>query len=121
MEYTTATYKWEIISVDMPTNHMVVAYSTDSGVDKLNLPIPDKGQNISVYLDKFAPKHRWEAKDPADTDHVAEGMSSTSKLTSSSRAITEQPETHRILGVFQEEYIRALIYQVVEEIKDESV
>ena len=121
MEYTTSTYTWKIISIDQINHHMIVEYSIDSMVDKLNLPIPDKGQNISVYLDKFAPKHRWEAKDPADTDHVAEGMSSTSKLVSSSSAITAQPETHRILGVFQEEYIRALIYQVVEEIKDESV
>jgi len=119
MEYTTSTYTWKIISVDALNHHMVVEYSTDSIVDKLNLPIPAKEVDIAVHIDKFAPKQRWEQRDSTATDHVSVGTTGISSLT-----VSEQPgqtETAQLVGTFQEEYIRALIYQVIEEIKTESI
>jgi hypothetical protein len=119
MEYTTSTYTWKIISVDTLNHHMVVEYSTDSVVDKLNLPIPAKEEDIAAYIDRFAPKKRWEQKDPVNFDHVSENMSGTLNLNVSEQS--GQSENSQFTGSFHEEYIRALIYQVLEEINDESL
>ena len=118
MAYTTSTYTWKVISIDASTNHMLVEYSTDSTADKLNLPIPAIGEDIAAHIDKFAPKNKWVDTATITTDHVSEGMSSVVEL------IEPDPgpsDTVQFMGTFQEEYIRALIYQVLEEINDESL
>jgi hypothetical protein len=118
MEYTTSTYTWKIISIDAVNNHMIVEYTTDSVVDKFNLPVPSKEDDIAAHIDKFAPKHKWLQRD--SVDHISEGMSGTSEL-----IVPESDpgpsDTVQFMGTFHEEYIRALVYQVIEETKTESL
>ena len=120
MAYTTSTYTWKVISIDASTNHMLVEYSTDSTADKLNLPIPAIGEDIAAHIDKFAPKNKWVDTSTITTDHVSTGTNGTSILTEP-EPDPGPSDTVQFMGTYHEEYIRALIYQIIEETKTESL
>ena len=63
-------YSYKILSVD-PINHqMVVEYSpTTEGLYRisLNITAPEDFDNISEYVNRFAPQDKWEKqKNPSD-------------------------------------------------------
>ncbi len=117
-------YTWKIMSVDAPNNSMIVEYAHDTLVTSLNIPIPAAGSELPAWVDLYAPVEQWRATQAAPTiDPVAIGTEGTGTFEMVPTVPEAQPasETPNVAGSVNEEYLRALIYQVLEEIKDTQV
>lgn len=115
MEYTTSTYNWKILSIDKASAHMVVEYSTDTESHSLNIPTPKRTVDLSEWVHKFAPHSRWEVRDEFDFETLDPNASGTNNT-----GIVEESRPN-VVGNWGEEYLRALVYQVLEELKDEEL
>jgi hypothetical protein len=111
-------YSYSIQSVDAVQKTMVVAYMSP-GLEyvQLNVGIPVAGTNIDTYIQKFAPIQKWLASSATLAD-VAVGFSG---LATYAAPVPPAPVAPASVNAMQEEYIRALIFQVLEEIKAAQV
>lgn len=116
-------YTWKIETVDATTNSMVVAYELSGVTTRLNLPIPTADEDIGAWVHKFAPHAEWKkATNAVQTASVQEGQEGTGVFDpAEAEPATVQSEPPSVFGNLNEEYIRALIYQVLEEIRESQV
>jgi len=114
-------YTWQIENVDPSTGTMVVIYEHEGVQARYNIHIPPTDVDVGQWVDNYAPKAAWELmKNPINTDHVKIGQSGTNAW----EPPKEEPalsETPNINGAWNEEYLRAMIYSVLEEIKESQV
>ena len=110
-----STYTWKIESVNIDTDTVEVEYDYEGVVTRLNLPMPDEGSDISAWADLYAPRTAWSTK-TVTVEVGTTGIGVVELPEASSRS--ESPNT---IGSWQEEYLRALIYTVLEEVRESSV
>lgn len=113
-----STYAWKVISTDEDQGTMVVEYTHGAKVEMLNLPLPLADETIDVVVDRYAPRASWETRVFAQVQAGDEGTGVAAVEVPAPAQASQTPNT---VGSFNEEYIRALIYQVLEEIKDATV
>lgn len=111
-------FEWKVVSVDDALGTMVVYYKVDEideGIE-LNIPKPVAGateDEVHSHIGKFIPKQLLAAANTAFAD-IAVGSSGRSSVT----MVDETNETPNIVGSWNEEYIRAMVYLVLEEIRE---
>lgn len=110
-----STYAWKIDLVNTESNTMEVSYTKDEKKTTLNLPIPPLGENVSEWIDRFAPRSRW-ATMPTDAIIVGSEGLGVIELDEPAPAPSPAPAPAPSSSL-NEEYLRALIYQVLEEIR----
>lgn len=102
-------FSWEIRSIDDGTKTMLVNYKPEQGEElMLNLSVPEKGTDINEYIAKYAPQNTWAIKEYESVQVGQRGSVSAQEISVSPR----------VAGNFNEQFLRAMIYQVLEEIKD---
>jgi len=109
------TYAWKIDSTSADTNTMQVTYTFDGKSTALNLQVPALGVDVAEWIDKFAPRSLWEL---VPTDAIIVGSEGLGLVEVA--AATPSPAPAPSAGqnaALNEEYLRALIYQVLEEIR----
>jgi hypothetical protein len=111
-------YSYSISSVDNASKTMIVEYKSE-GLEshQFNMHIPAEGVSVDEYIQKYAPIQRWIVmSSPLAT--VVEGHEGVATYA----APVATPEPQMVTdGVVREEYLRALIFQVLEEIKAAQV
>lgn len=113
-------YTYTILSVDNPSKTMVVRFETDgrSPVD-LNINIPVEGSNINEHIEKYSPIQMWLSL-AVPSAAVSEGYTGIGTYVQPEP--TPEPDPQSVTsGSINEEYLRALIFQVLEEIKAAAV
>ena len=115
-------YNWKIDSVDNGNRTMIVQFSHGEDVSLLNLPMPPADGDLATWIDRYAPVERWKSQLHSGGDVVAIGTEGTGTfdITASSEPAVV-PAVPQMANSMNEEYIRALIYQVLEEIKEAQV
>jgi hypothetical protein len=113
-----STYTWEVESVNIDTGTMEVLYAADGGGQDivLNVPMPEEGADLATWVDGYAPRSMWSTK-PITVEVGATGTGHVDAMVGDA-AGGEAPNT---IGNWQEEYIRAMIYSVLEEVRESSV
>lgn len=112
-----AEYTWTIESVDTATNTMVVAYDHAGSVTRYNLAIPHKDEQLESWIDQFAPRSEWARAASNELLPVVVGASGTGSV----EIFAEADEQPNMVGAWNEEYLRAMIYSVLEEIREAEV
>lgn len=102
---------WKVLSKDVGTNSMVVEYGGDVSI-ALNIPIPTVDKDIDEWVKMYLPQHHVVQQEFHDVAEGAEG-SFTVELVA-----PVQSEQANMVGSWNEEYLRAMIYQVIEEIRE---
>lgn len=113
-------FTWTVTSVDAVTHTMQVEYIGNTTV-LLNIPLPPTGTEIGEWVSKFTPKSF--STEPAVTA-VAVGTSGTGTVAATAATASSQTtasETATTVGSWDEEYLRALIYQVLDEVEASKV
>jgi len=127
-------YSWKIESTDPVSNTMVVeyTYSTYQAI-RVNIPMPGTTldeADLAAWVARYVPVHIWVAAEAAvsgsvPSSTVAVGATGTATYAASeATATTAAPATSgasTTVGSWNEEYLRALIYQVIEEINATNV
>lgn len=109
-------YTWKIEAVDNSARTMLVEFNKEDVVTMLNLPLPPADAVIGDWIDKFAPRQQWI---PPATQAVVVGATGSAAVELPAPAApSEPPQTS---GSVNEEYLRALIFQVIEEINAAAV
>jgi hypothetical protein len=111
------TYTWEIESTDADQGTMVIMYTHAEKQTRLNLPVPDASVDVAEWVDKFAPRSQWETR---SIDHIVVGAAGE-KAVEIPAVPAPAAVTPNVSGSVNEEYLRALIFQVLEEIKAAQV
>ena len=113
------TYIWKIESTDEQAGTMVVSFIfEDSPEVMLNVPMPTAGISAEDWIKNFVPAPMVVSNfEPVTVGATGSTVIDTSEGISSG-PINELPNT---TGSWNEEYLRAMIYQVLEEIKDAAV
>jgi hypothetical protein len=118
---TIFVFSWVVESTDMATHHMVVKYTPDGApglARSLNIPIPAEGVNVEEHVRSYAPTTEWQrVVDVTPSADVQVGLGGTTTVDKSSMEVAT-PEVAQTVGDWQEEYLRALIYQVLEEVRE---
>lgn len=98
-------FNWTVMSVDDGQATMVVRYETDGfpAVD-LNIPQPRGGAVPEDWIPRFAPVDSWVTP-------------STVQVGATGSAVADAPEEAPSSSPVSEEYLRALIHQVLDEIQ----
>jgi hypothetical protein len=109
------TYAWKIDSTNAELNTMQVTYTFETKVTPLNLPIPALGVDVSAWIDKFAPRSMWEV---LPTDAIVVGAEGLGVVQLPEPEPAPTPEPPNVSGSVNEEYLRALIFQVLQEVQD---
>lgn len=112
-------FKWAVEFKDDRTGTMVVSYTLADGsnMHRYNIPQPPAGSNVDDHITLYAPLTAWVATsasfEPIETGSVGAGTIHP--------VSDEDSESPNITGNWGEEYLRAMIYQVLEEIKEAQV
>lgn len=114
MEFT-----WKISSIDNQSKTMVVEYTHAGKTTPLNINQPSAGSDVEEWISRFAPIHTW-AQEAKEVEVVSVGMSGTAVIEDSSDP-SDDSEPSNVVGSWNEEYLRAMIYQVMEEIRESEV
>lgn len=108
-------HTWKIISIDATLNSMITEYAFGEHVLQLNIPMPEGGTTTAEWVSKFAPTKLLhtqgcivEVGDCGEVEILVE-------------PVEEPVEVPNTSGSWGEEYLRAMIYQVMEEIRDDEV
>lgn len=101
------TYAWTIDSTDADSGTMIVSYTNNEKTTALNIPVPDLGADIPAWIDKFAPRSSWQAK---AVDEIVIGA--TGEATIELPVVSPAPQ---IPGAVNEQYLRTLIRQIIDE------
>lgn len=110
-----ANINWTVESVDQAAATMVVKYNNGSSDVRLNIPMPITDADVNAHIASYAPVHQWKAA-AAGVAPVSVGHAGVI-----TEAAVAENETPQVNGSWNEEYIRALIYQVMEEINEAKV
>ena len=112
-------FKWAIEAKDDTTRTMVVSYSLadNSGMQKFNIPQPPAGSNIDEHIASYAPFKSWVT--PPTFEQVESGTTGVGTILPP--VVVEPSAPPNVAGNWNEEYLRAMIYQVLEEIKAAQV
>lgn len=110
-------FTWKIASVDQETGHMIVDYSHEGDVQSLNIPIPAATEDRDAWITMYAPSLHWSRKSNELHD-VEVGVEGSGQFEHEAAQPSDQPN---VLGNWNEEYLRAMIYQVMEEIRESEV
>lgn len=111
------TYTWKIESVDATTNTMLVEFTNDGVVQLLNLHTPPEGTELGAWVDSFAPREQWQQVRTT----VTAGATGTAPIIKEVAPAPTPSEAPVVVGNWNEEYLRALIYSVLEEVREQSV
>jgi hypothetical protein len=114
----TIAFTWQIESKDPLTGSMVVRFTPDTAPGaalSLNIPMPPVGVDVAEHVTQYAPANDW-ARAGAAYEEVEVGLGGASVT-----APVMSSETPQVSGSWNEEYLRALIYQVLEEMKESAV
>jgi hypothetical protein len=95
---------------------MIVEYTYNGKSALYNLPAQRPDQDLTSLVDAYAPRDHWEG--PLDVSHIQIGQTGTNDLVQ--QAITLSTSTG-VISDAQEVYIRSLIYQVLDEINNNTV
>ena len=110
-------YTWTIISTDSVTNTMQVQYSYNGLDTVLNVSLPAPGADFDEHIKLYAPVQQWRALATSTASLYAPGATGTHEFD-----LAPPPsEPATVNGNWDEEYLRALIYQVIEEINASQV
>ncbi len=114
-------FTWKIESVDDIAGTMVVTYVNEDGIsNSYNMARPLADQDVKEWIERHAPVTNWiRAKQQGGFAPLVIG--DTGDGTVAPQAVSAPPETPKVLGDWGEEYLRALIYQVLEEIKENEI
>lgn len=111
-------FEWQVESVDDTLGTMVVQYKVD-GIDEavsLNIPRPLASfttDEIHSHIAKFLPQQLMKQVLPEYAD-LAPGSTGRSAVSFAE----ETPDVPNLVGSWNEEYIRAMVYLVLEEIRE---
>ena len=108
-------YTWKIESVDDGAKTMIVKYTLNGADTVLNIPKPSLSDDVAAHVQRFAPIQTWRL---TQQDHfeIAVGTEGTGTFEVEPPAPAPAPEPANVVGSVNEEYLRALIFQVLEEI-----
>ncbi len=106
---------WRILSKDDATRTMVVEYS-GAVQSMLNIPQPMADQDVNEWVSKYAPTPVLTANTYQD---IAVGQ--TGEFEHEVSTPDSGSEQANVVGSWNEEYIRALIYSVLEEVRESTV
>lgn len=109
------TYTWKIESAS--AGSMLVEFERDEVKTMLNVPVPPSGADLGEWVDKFAPRSQWVVA-PLTITVGATGQGNVELPTPEPVA---PPEAPQVGGSINEEHLRALIFQVLEEIQASNV
>lgn len=112
-------FTWKIQEVNAQAGTMVVEYSYSGLSRAYNIPMPTLDANVNDWVKSYAPVSEWERMDQVFAN-VEEGMEGTCSL-DHSLSEAGNTEVPNVMGSWQEEYLRALIYQILEEIREAQV
>lgn len=106
---------WTILSKDLSTGSMVIEYSGDVSL-QLNIPIPSSDKDLEEWVSSYLPAqvHIQQDLHEAPVGH-------SGAFTVEPPAAVEPSDVPNTTGSWNEEYLRAMIYQVLEEIKEAQV
>lgn len=107
-------FTWKIVSIDQITGHMTVEYTHDGNTQALNIPIPIATEDRDQWIAKFAPSLTW-ARKVQGFHELEEGQEGAGTFDS---ILEDVSETSTVAGNWNEAYLRAMIYQVMEEVKE---
>ena len=107
-----STYSWSVTAVE--GEHMSVQYVCGDKEHTLNVPVPPVETDLAGWIDMYAPRAEWQRREAAA---VQVGSSGTGSIALAG-ANSEAPQ---VRGSWNEEYLRALIYTIMEEIQDQTV
>lgn len=110
---------WKIVAVDKKNETMVVQFDHTSGKIDLNLVIPREDVNLEQYIEMHAPTSTWVQKQ-TPIMAVTVGMQGDLAIHEATEVKSES-ESVNAVGSWSDEYLRAMIYQVFEEIKESTV
>ena len=103
---------WKIVSKDDNTHSMIVQYGEDSD-HLLNIQQPPRGTTIGSWVSAHAPRELVQSDDDFEQVWVGE------------EGVLEDPspmsESANVVGNWNEEYLRAMIYQILEEMRESAV
>lgn len=99
-----------VTATDTTAGTMVVEFDNGGAKTSLNLPLPPVEHSLEAWVALYAPPPKTEIAD------VQVGMSGS--IEAQAEVQTETPNT---VGSWNEEYLRAMIYQVLEEIRESEV
>jgi hypothetical protein len=108
---------WKIVSKDEQTHSMVVEYSGDFN-QLLNIPIPPADKQLDEWVRMYVPQHVVTPQETHPDVVVGAAGSFAVEPQAPADTLTEQAN---VVGSWNEEYIRALIYTVLEEIRESTV
>ena len=116
---TDKNFTWEIESVHPAISSMVVKYSIGEASISINIPIPSVGEDLAEQISRRAP-HVIQSRDEIQQSFHPDARPGLAGdvVTSVHGARSEPPQ---MAGDWQEEYLRAVIYQVLQEIKESEV
>lgn len=112
-------FTWKIASVDQASGHMVVDYTLEGDTQSLNVPIPPATEDRDKWVAMYAPSLHWSRKG-ADLHAIDAGVEGSGQFEDAA-AQSSGSETPNVVGSWNEEYLRAMIYQVMEEIRESEV
>lgn len=102
---------WKIVSKDDTNRTMVVQYNNDAEA-LLNIAQPPRGHDLGEWIGSHFPQNRVATDDDFEPVVVgAEGQSSTDRIS----------QAPNVVGSWNEEYLRAMIYQIMEEMRESTV
>lgn len=115
----SATSTWAIESIDRVSGSMVVKYTVEEVETFLNIPVPPASQDTAEWVSKYSPK----AQLAESTSHVQAGLAGAVIQPAEPAAAPTPPPNQQpnVVGSVNEEYLRALIYTVLEEIRESTV
>lgn len=112
-------FTWKIESVDQVTSSMVVSFEHDGKISSYNIPTPKAGEDVQTHVTKYAPVKEWAV---AQLDIANDLQGQSGSVVFEKAASDDYPsDIPNVAGNVNEEYLRALIYQVLEEIKESTV
>lgn len=105
-------YQWKILDADKQHNSLVVEYTAGANSMKLNLPYPKSG-TIDEHVSQYVPSELFD-NFANENINISVGDSGVGFHIGN----IEVPEAPNVLGNWNEEYLRAVIYQVLTEIRE---
>lgn len=114
-------FTWQIESIDPRGGCMVVRYTPDAAPNiavSLNIPMAVTGSDVAEHVKTFAPANEWNRVLNGGFEPVEIGLGGAGVLAVDQAQGSEAPV---LSGSWNEEYLRAMIYQVLEEMKESAV
>jgi len=112
-------FTWKIVEVDAGQGAMLVEYTHEGARTTLNLPMPPFGENLGVWVKAYAPVADWDRAETAFAD-VQPGMHGDDVIDDVDPA-EPLSDNANVIGSWNEEYLRAIVYSVLEEMREASV